>query len=923
MKTSFESPAYMACLAGWRRSVAWFAQAGTSASQDQRDLLKASQLIEEQRRVMELVATGASLQELLDSLTVAIEKIESGTICTVMLLDERERRFLLKGSGPSLPPEYLAAIDGLEIGPTVGACGTAAFLNKTVVIEDIGSHPNFADVKDFVMSYGLHSCWSVPIRNSSNNVLGTFAMYRRQSAKPRLQELKLVEAAAQLAGNAIESLRAERHLQNSENKYRALFEDSADANWLMDETGTLDSNSAALEMFGYQVGDIMPHPPDMSPANQPDGTPSRIAAQKKIAAAFLNGTERFEWVHQRKDGSVFPAEVCLTALTLNGRQVLLATVRDITERKQAEEALLFKTMLLEAQTETTIDGILVVDESDHIVLANKQFGLSFEVPAEVLGTGDDVIVRTYVMDQIEDPEAFIAEVKYLYSRRDERSRSELRLKNGKVLDRYSAPLVDPNGQYRGRIWYFRDITDRKAAEDRIQLLAYYDALTGLPNRTLVQDRLEIALASARRHHEKVALLFLDLDRFKIYNDSLGHGFGDLLLKHVAERLKGCIREQDTVARIGGDEFLIVLNRVKDVAGAAIMAERITSEMTREFTIQGRPVSISCSLGISVFPEHGADSETLIKNADAAMYSAKDHGRNTFRFFTAEMHADALERLTLENDLRLALERKEFFLVYQPQMAIEGGEITGFEALIRWQHPERGLVLPDSFVAVAENSGLILAIGEWILRTACGQASKWQRDGLLTVPVAVNVSAAQFRQDGFLALVRNVLLETDLLPQYLELELTEGLLLSNADVSFSVLQELKDMGLKLAIDDFGTGYSSLSYLKQFPVNKLKIDRSFVRDVAVDPDDAAITIAIIRLAKSLNLRVIAEGVETEAQLSFLREHQCDEIQGYYFSKPISADEAGNMLLECPAFYVPVLMRETGQKGAEDGQGKEAYA
>jgi diguanylate cyclase (GGDEF)-like protein/PAS domain S-box-containing protein len=757
---------YAACLAGWRRSKAWFVPADSTASQDQRDLLKASQIIEEQRRVMELVATGASLQELLDTLTAAIEKIESGTICTVMLLDEKERRFLLKGSGPSLPPEYLAAVNGLEIGPTVGACGTAAFLNETVVIEDIGTHPNFEGPREFVMSYGLHSCWSVPIRNSRNIVLGTFAMYHRQPAKPRPQELRLVEAAAQLAGNAIESLRAERFLQDSENKYRALFEDSAEANWLMDETGTLDSNSAALELFGYQVGDIMPHPPDMSPPNQPDGTPSRIAAQNRIASAFLNGKERFEWLHQRKDGSVFPADVCLTALTLSGRRVLLATVRDIT--------------------------------------------------------------------------------------------------------------------------------DRKAAEDRIQLLAYYDPLTGLPNRTLVQDRLEIALASARRHNEKVALLFLDLDRFKIYNDSLGHGFGDLLLKHVAERLKNCVREQDTVARIGGDEFLILLSRVKDVAGAAVMAERITKEMTREFTIQGRPVSISCSLGVSMYPQHGMNTETLIKNADAAMYAAKDNGRNNFRFFTAEMHADALERLTLENDLRLALERKEFFLVYQPQMAIEGGEITGFEALIRWQHPERGLVMPDRFISVAENSGLILAMGEWVLRTACAQARKWQSDGLLTVPIAVNVSAAQFRQDGFLALVRRVLLETELLPQYLELELTEGLLLSNADVSFSVLQELKDMGLNLAIDDFGTGYSSLSYLKQFPVNKLKIDRSFVRDVAVDPDDAAITIAIIRLAKSLNLRVIAEGVETEAQLSFLREHQCDEIQGFYFSKPISTDEVGSMLL-----------------------------
>ncbi len=843
---------------------------------------------------MELVARGSSLQELLDILTAAIERIESGTICTVMLLDEEERRFLLKGSGPSLPPAYLEAINGLEIGPTVGACGAAAFLNETIVVEDIRSHPNFAGPRDFVMSYGLHSCWSVPIRNSWNVVLGTFAMYHRHPATPRPQELKLVEAAAQLAGNAIESLRAEHRLQNSENKYRALFEDSAEANWLMDERRTLDCNPAALQMFGYRDGDVMPHPPDMSPPNQPDGTPSRTAADQKIAAAFLNGKERFEWLHQRKDGTVFPADVCLTALTLSGRRVLLATVRDITERKQAEEALLFKTALLEAQTETTIDGILVVDESGRVVLANKQFGRTFGIPDKLLRTGDALIVRNCAMGKVEDPDSFLERIRCLYSLQDEKSRDELRLKDGKILDRYSAPLVDSRGRYRGRIWYFRDITERKAAEDRIQLLAYYDALTGLPNRTLMQDRLENALAGARRQHEKVALLFLDLDRFKVYNDSLGHGFGDLLLKHVAERLKSCVREQDTAARIGGDEFLIVLSRVKDAAAVAFTAKRIMNEMTREFTIQGRSINISCSLGISLFPQDGADGDTLIKNADAAMYSAKDAGRNNFRFFAIKMQAQALERLTLVNNLRLALERKEFSLVYQPQMAIESGAITGFEALIRWQHPELGLIPPDKFISIAEDSGLILAMGEWVLKTACTQARKWQENGLPAVPLAVNVSAVQFRQEGFLALIRRVLLETGLPPQYLELELTEGLLLSNADVSFSVLQELKDMGLKLAIDDFGTGYSSLSYLKEFPVSKLKIDRSFVRDVAVDPNDAAIAIAIISLAKSMNLKVIAEGVENEAQLSFLRKSQCDEMQGYYFSKPLSADEAGAMLL-----------------------------
>jgi len=433
-----------------------------------------------------------------------------------------------------------------------------------------------------------------------------------------------------------------------------------------------------------------------------------------------------------------------------------------------------------------------------------------------------------------------------------------------------------------------DITDRKVAENQVQFLAYYDALTELPNRTLLRDRLGKALAGSLRRKDKVAVLFLDLDRFKVINDSLGHSFGDLLLRKIADRLKSQVREQDTVARVGGDEFLVVLTDVKDGTDAAIAAEKIMDAMIAELVIQGRSFSVSCSMGISIFPEHGADSETLIKNADAAMYSAKESGRNTFQFFSEKMNAEVVERLTLEHGLRAALDKKEFFLVYQPQMDMATGTIVGFEALLRWQHPELGTIAPDRFMGIAENSGLILPIGAWVLRTACSQARKWQDEGLCATPVAVNVSAVQFRQPGFREVVSRVLSETGLACQYLELEVTESLLLSNADMTSSVLRELKGMGLKLAIDDFGTGYSSLSYLKQFPFSKLKIDRSFIRDVAVNSDDAAITTAIISMAKSLSLKVIAEGVENEAQMSFLRKLGCEEIQGYYFSKPLTAEE-----------------------------------
>ena len=679
----------------------------------------------------------------------------------------------------------------------------------------------------------------------------------------------------------------------SERRYRSLFENMLEGfaycEMLFDDRGrptdfvylavnsSFGSLTGLADVVGKRFTEVIPGEKD-----------SQAELFERYGRVVLTGEpERFE-IEIKALGMWFSVSAYGA-----GNRCFVATFDNITERKQAEEALLFKTALLEAQTETTIDGILVVNESDQIVLANKQFGLNFEIPDEVLSTRDDLVVRKHLAARVEAADAFVESIKYLNSHRDEKSRDELRLKNGKVLDRYSAPLVDSKSQYRGRIWYFRDITDRKLAEDRVQFLAYYDALTGLPNRTLLQDRLLHALADARRQKYKVALLFLDLDRFKDINDSLGHSVGDLLLQEVAKRLKAWGREQDTVSRLAGDEFLILLTHIKDLPDAAVATERLMDAMTAEFVVQGHSVNVGCSVGISVFPDHGADVETLIKNADAAMYCAKDGGRNIFRFFSEEMNAQVAERLTLEKSLRLALAKEELFLMYQPQMDIATGRITGLEALLRWQHPELGLVPPDKFIRIAENSGLIVPIGEWVLRTACSQAQKWQNEGLPAVTVAVNVSAVQFRQEDFCARVRTVLHETALAPEYLELELTESLLLENAELTLSVVQELKAMGITLAIDDFGTGYSSFSYLRQFRVSKLKIDGSFIRDVAVNPDDAAITTAILSMAKSLRLKVIAEGVENEAQMLFLRAHQCDEIQGYYFSRPLAVDKTADRL------------------------------
>lgn len=433
-----------------------------------------------------------------------------------------------------------------------------------------------------------------------------------------------------------------------------------------------------------------------------------------------------------------------------------------------------------------------------------------------------------------------------------------------------------------------DITDRKRKEIETERLAYYDVLTGLPNQTLFQDRLGKSLAAAHRKNNQTALILLELDRFKTLNDSLGDRVGDRLLQEISSRILEAAGEQSVVARIGGAEFAIILQDVQDLKSVTEIAERVLAKLGEEYSLFEHSLSVFCNLGISLFPKNGKDCETIVKSADAAMSCSKESGPNTFCIFTDEMNDKIQESRRIEHGLRGALKRNELCLAYQPQVDVRTGRITGLEALLRWNHPQSGLILPGKFIDVAEGSGLIVPIGEWVLRTACAQARKWQDQGLPPVPIAVNVSAVQFRQQGFHELIRNVLEETGLNPKYLELELTESLLLSNADVMFSMLQELKDMGVMLAIDDFGTGYSSLGYLRQFKVNRLKIARSFIQDVSIDADDAAITTAIINMAKALNLSVLAEGVENEDQLSFLEKQECYTIQGFYFSRPVSVEQ-----------------------------------
>ncbi|OUL17763.1 EAL domain-containing protein [Nostoc sp. 106C] len=569
--------------------------------------------------------------------------------------------------------------------------------------------------------------------------------------------------------------------------------------------------------------------------------------------------------------------------------------KEIAERKRIQTELEKSLSLQFATLESTADGILVVDSQGNIAGFNQKFLQMWRIPEQLIASGNYRKVLRLAMKELEAPRQNVATIRELHLNLDIQIYDAIAFKDGRVFERYSQPQRI-GGKIVGRVWSFRDVTVHKLAAAKIRHQALHDLLTNLPNRVLFNERLSQALAQAQKSGSKLAVCFLDLDRFKTINDTLSHAIGDQILQNVAQRLTQCLRNSDTLARWGGDEFILILPEINDAEEVAQIQERILAAFKPVFNIENYQLHISPSIGIALYPIHGQDTETLIKHADAALYIVKSQGRNHYQFYHSAINSGSSELLILENSLHHALERQEFEVYYQPQVNITTGEITKIEALLRWRHLQLGFIPPEKFIPLAEETGLILPIGEWVLKTACAQNKYWQDTlGLPSLSVAVNLSARQFQQPNLVNTVTQILSITQLDPRFLELEITESIAMKDVEFTKKVLSELYELGISISIDDFGTGYCSLSYLKNFPIHCLKIDRSFVRDLSNDNHDAAITTAIIALAHGLKLAVVAEGVETEEQRNLLRVLDCELMQGYLFSRPLSAEDTTGLLRE----------------------------
>ncbi len=679
-----------------------------------------------------------------------------------------------------------------------------------------------------------------------------------------------------------------KNLGESEQRFRLLFDASPDPTWIIEDNQFIECNQAAVRILGYASMEefLYVHPSKLSPEFQPDGEPSFAKAERMMALAREKGVHRFEWIHLRADGSPFTAEVTLSDMELQGRTAIHCVWRDISARKHAEEALLASEQRFRDFTFSIADWIWETDVKGRFTFVSGNI-------EEILGFTAEEVVGRYSLELMPPEEAQRVRpiLKEITAKREAFAdlRNINRHKDGSLrhVSTSGIPLFNEKNELTGFRGVDKDVTAIQEKDDKILKLAYHDMLTGLPNRTLLEDRVSQALLTIARTGGKFAILFLDLDRFKVVNDSLGHDVGDKLLVDMKDRIQGNIRKSDTLARLGGDEFVVMLSDVEQVDEIAFVAEKIIAEVSKPVVLNGHEFRLGVSIGAVVAPDDGVSFHTLLKNADTAMYRAKEEGRSTLRFFDSSMNARIMGRLKMEDELRHAIERGEIELHYQPKIGLPLPKLIGAEALCRWRRNGE-LVPPCDFIPIAEETGLILPLGDLVLVKALSQITSWRAQGFLVPRIAVNLSARQFGDGELIDRILRLVSEHGLSSQDIEFELTESLMLTNPARAEVALNRLNGEGFTITVDDFGTGFSSLSYLKRLPIRGLKIDRSFIQDIGVEQRDEALVGTILAIGRTLDIDVVAEGVETEAQLCYLMEHQCAQFQGYHFAKPLPADE-----------------------------------
>lgn len=857
------------------------AKASIVVSRDLTHQMRRERLIAEQARILEKAVRGDPLPEILDHLVHLVEQQTIGLIPSIMLLSD-DGRHLHVGCSAGLDPAYCAAIDGIEIGPKAGTCGSAAFHRSAVIVTDIEHDPLWFDYRDIALAHGLRACWSLPLLASDGRLVGTFACYFREARAPTEEEIATVKILAGDATIAIERDRDHRKLLDTQTQLLEAQRLARLGDWSLDFiTGQFYGSDAVFEILGM---DKASGPITLEAYTELVHPLDRERLLKARAEAFSSSEKKLtvEYRIVRPDGAVRHVDVRGIVLVDDAGKTVKYTgiLQDITERKIAEQAL----VLYKRALESANSGIMICDalaDDMPIISVNQAFEkITGYASHEAIGRNGRFL------RQGRNDQPGYQDIRDAVAQNKEGQAVLLNYrKDGTPFwnDLKIAPVRAPDGTVTHFIGSVTDVSDAIRYEKKLAFQANHDTLTGLPNRNLLEDRLEQVLSFAKRRGRQVGVVFVDLDNFKGINDTLGHSVGDRLLKAVAQRFVASLREGDTVCRLGGDEFVVVC---ADLGGPDDMDDiisRVFRNLRQPLLIDDQDIRVDASMGIALFPNDAQTVGDLLKCADMAMYRAKASGRGNSQYYVEEMGARASHKRRIEQEMRRALERGEFELYYQPKIGARNGAICGVEALIRWNHPERGIVPPLEFIQFAEECNLIIPIGEWVMREACRQNQEWHAAGLSSFPVSVNTSPAQFRQKDFSGTVMRILEQTGLPPHMLELEITESLAMESPDLLIATLESFKAIGIRISIDDFGTGYSSLSYLTRFPIDVVKIDRSFVRDITLDADDAAICRTIITLAQNLKLIVVAEGVETEAQASYLRRHQCDELQGFLLCRP----------------------------------------